>query len=50
MKRKIVVIDGKEIFLNAVKSAGIEIPKTEKEFHKLLDDVDSNLKKMRKRN
>jgi len=49
LTRKVIVIDGKDIFLNAVKRAGIEIPKTEKEFHKLLDEVDADLKKMRKR-
>jgi len=46
MKRKIKVIDGKNIFLNGMKKAGIEIPKNDAEFKALLDDLDKDLKKL----
>jgi len=45
MKRKIKVIDGKNIFLSGMKKAGIEIPKTDAEFKALCDDLKKELDK-----
>lgn len=45
MNRKIKVIDGNKIFLNAIEKAGIEIPKTRSEFLSLLDEVKKDLRK-----
>ena len=45
MKRKIKVIDGKNIFLNGMKKAGIEIPKNDEEFKALCDDLKKELDK-----
>ncbi len=45
MKRKIKVIDGKDIFLNGMKKAGIKIPKNDAEFKALCDDLKKELDK-----
>jgi len=49
MKRKVRVIDGKNIFLNGMKKAGIDIPKNEEEFKALCDDLDKDLKELEKK-
>jgi len=50
MTRKIKVIDGKDIFLNGMKKAGIDIPKNDAEFKALCDDLDKDLKKLERKN
>ncbi len=50
MKRNIKVIDGKNIFLNGMKKAGIEIPKNDAEFKSLLGDIKNDFAKMEKKN
>ena len=49
MKRKVKVIDGKNIFLNGMKKAGIEIPKNDAEFKDLVSSLKEDFKKMEKR-
>jgi hypothetical protein len=48
MKPKVKVIDGKNIFLNGMKKAGIEIPKNDAEFKALLGDIKKDFAKMEK--
>ena len=42
---KVKVIDGNKIFLNAMKKAGIEIPKSKAEVMKLFDEIEEGMKK-----
>ncbi len=49
MKQKVKIIDGKNIFLNGMKKAGIDIPKNDTEFKALLGDLKKDFAKMEKR-
>jgi len=49
LTKRVKVIDGKNIFLNGMKKAGIEIPKNDAEFKDLVSSLKEDFKKMERK-